>query len=93
MCEVALEEFALFVQRPRAQHAAQQVRRRIGDEAFRSQHRRQHVASSAAADQDLAAAVLGAFDERDSRAARGCECGRDQTRGARTDDGHRRRRH
>ena len=90
--EIALEELALLVQRPGAQHAAQQVRRRIGDEALGRQHRRQHVASAAAADQDLAAAILGAFEQHDLRAAGRCERGRDQTRGACTDDRHRRRR-
>ena len=67
--EVVLEERALLVQRPGAQHAAQQVRRRVGDEAIGCEHRGQHVAAAAAADQDLAAAVLGPFDQHGLRAA------------------------
>ena len=44
---------ALFVQRPRPQHPAHEVRRRAGDEAFGREHRRQDVAAAAAADQDF----------------------------------------
>ena len=77
-----------------AQHAAQQVGRRVGDESIGRQHRGQHVASAAAADQDLAAAVLRAFDQRRrARRVRRGECGGDQPGGAGANHGHRRRRH
>ena len=90
--EIALEELALLVQRPRAQHAAQQVGRRIGDEALGCQHRRQHVAAAAAADQDLAAAILGAFEQRDGCARRGGKGRGDQTSRAGANDDHGRHR-
>ena len=53
---------------------------RVGDEAFGREHRRQDVAAAAAADQDLAAAVFGAFDQRDARA--GCAANAAATRPA-----------
>ena len=51
--QVVLEKRALLVERPRLQHAAHQVRRRVGDEAFGRQDRGQDVAAAAAADEDF----------------------------------------
>ena len=53
--ELALEECDLLVKRPRADDAAEQMRRRIGDKARLVDLRGQDVAASAAADQNLAA--------------------------------------
>ena len=89
--EIVLEERALLVQRPRSQHAAHQVGRRIGDETLGSQHRRQHVAAPAAADQDLAAAIGRAFDQRDVGAVRRSKRRCDEPSRAAADDRHRHR--
>src|SRR4029453_13663267 len=62
--EIALEECALLRERPCLEHAAHQMRRRVGDETLGCQNRWENVASAAAADQNLAAAVCGALEER-----------------------------
>ena len=58
------EERDLLVERPRPHDAAQQMRRRVGDKARLVEARGQDVAASAAADENLAAAVLRAFEEQ-----------------------------
>ena len=76
----------LLSQRPGAEHLAQQVRRRIGDEARFVEAHRQHVAASAAADEDLAAAVARALEQSGLGAGlRGEDRGHGAGR-ARTDD-------
>jgi hypothetical protein len=62
--DLVLEKRDLLVQRPRSDHAPQKMRRRVGHEARLIQPCRQDIAASAAADQNLAAAVLRALDER-----------------------------
>ena len=91
--QIVLEEGVLLAQRPRPQHAAQHVRRRVGDEPIGRRHSGEHVAAAAAADQDLAAAVPGALDQGDARAGGRGERGSHQSRGAGANHGHRRRRH
>jgi hypothetical protein len=84
--ELVLEERDLLSQRPRAEHPVQQIGRRIRDEARFVDVHRQHVAASAAADEDLAAAVAGPLEERGLRAAlRGKDRGHGAS-GAGTDD-------
>ena len=62
--QLALEERDLLVERPRAHDAAQQMRRRVGDEARLVEPRGKDVAASAAADQNFPAAVLRAFEQK-----------------------------
>ena len=81
-----LEERTLLNERPRAQHAAHEVRRRIGDESLGREDRGQDIAPPAAADQDLAAAVSGAFKQKDAMAGARREDRRHQPRGAGAND-------
>ena len=81
-----LEERPLFGERPRPQEVAHRVRRRIRHEPFGRQRRRQHVASAAAADQDLASAVARAFDDEHAPAVARREDGRHQPGRAGADD-------
>ena len=64
---VALQELPLLRERPREQHAAQQVRRGVGHEPLGLRGGGQHVAAPAAADQDLAAAVARALEQHRPR--------------------------
>ena len=71
-----LEKRDLLVERPRSDDAADEMGRRVGDKARLVETRRKDVAASAAADQNLAAAVFRALDEQRLGARRRCEDGR-----------------
>jgi hypothetical protein len=86
--EIALEEGALFGERPRFEHRPHQVRPRLADETIGREHRGQDVAASATADQDLAAAVGGSFEKRRVGAAFGREDRRHQPGCAGANDGY-----
>ena len=86
LVEVALEEGTLLNERPRSQHAAHEVRRRIGDESLWREDRGQDIAPPAAADQDLTAAVSGAFKQDDAMAGARRENRRHQPRSTRAND-------
>jgi len=66
-----LEERDLFSERPRAKNLPQHVARRIGDESRFVDAHRKNVAPSAAADENLAAAVTRSLEKRGLGAARG----------------------
>jgi hypothetical protein len=86
--DLFLEEPPLGGEGPRAQDAAQQGCRRVGDEALGRQHRRQDVASAAATDQDLPAAVGGALDHHHRSGPLGREDGsHEASRAGAHDDG------
>ena len=62
--QLVLEERDLLIERPGAEHLAHRVHRRVGHVARLVQTRGEHVAPSTATDEDLAAAVLRALEER-----------------------------
>ncbi len=64
MPHLLLEELPLLGQRPGEQDLPQCVRRGAGDEPARLKLRGKDVAPPAAADQDLAPAVAGTFEEQ-----------------------------
>ena len=68
--QLRFEERDLLAERPRAHDAAQQMRRRVGDKARLVEPRGKDVAASAAADQNLAAAVSSCVRRAASRPAR-----------------------
>ena len=80
------EEGALLGSGHERSRPSHQMRRRIGDEPFGRELRRQDVAAAAAADQDLPAAVARAFDDADASAMPRRENGRHQAGGAGPDD-------
>src|SRR5512134_931013 len=67
----ALEELDLPRGWPRAKDFPEQVRRGVGDEPRLVEARRQNVAAPPAADQDLATAIAGTFEEERRRAPLG----------------------
>ncbi len=86
--EARFEEGALLGQWPGPHELAQEVGRRVGDEARLVEVRGEDVAAPAAADEDLPAAVARPFEKERLRAGGGGENRRHRSRRAGADHDH-----
>jgi hypothetical protein len=82
------EECALLGEWPRTQNAIHRVGRRVGDKARLVEIDGQHVAAPAAADENLAATILGTFEQRSLGARRRRKDCRHRARGTGANHNH-----
>ena len=87
--QVLVKEAPYIGQGPGAQDLGHDVRRPVADEVGRRTARRQDIAASTAADQDLLAGTLGRLQEQHRTGTGGGKNGGHQAGGAGADDHHR----